>query len=95
MVKSVKTRSAAHKRRDGRAIPRASFVRLIKEIASEVSPTEGGSKLKWSKESIDGLQETTEAYVEKHFARANKLLDAFEQRTLGLRHFSSAGELAS
>lgn len=71
-------------------MPRASFARLVKEIAQDVSHSE--VPLKWSKESIDGLQEATEEYVARHFGRANQLLDAFEQRTLGLKHFLSTAE---
>lgn len=88
MVKKRKQRpsSAASKRPN--AIPRASFDRLVKEISEDVRMSD--HPLKWSRESIDGLQEETEAYVAMHFGKANRLLDAFEQRTLGLRHFRSA-----
>lgn len=91
MVKHNKVRPAVYNRKNGRAMPRSTFVRLIKEITNEVSLSE--HPLKWSKEGIDGLQEATEAYVEKHFARANKLLDTFDQRTLSVKHFNSACEV--
>jgi histone H3/H4 len=85
-----KPRSGLSKRRQQKSIPRATFVRLVKEISQRVSLTK--DPLKWSQGSIDGLHEEAENYLEKHFARAGRLLDTFEQRTLNVRHFQSVGE---
>jgi histone H3/H4 len=85
-----RTRSAVSKL-DQRAIPRASFIRIVKAISNEMCLSK--TPLKWSQTSIDGLHEEAEAYLEQHFSRANKLLNAFDQRTLHLRHFNNAGEV--
>jgi histone H3/H4 len=69
-------------------IPRATFLRLVKEISNDVSFSQ--QPLKWSEGSIDGLQEETEAYLANHFRKANVLLDAFHQSTLRSVHFKSA-----
>jgi len=79
------------KDRRSRSIPRATFVRLIKEICSEISQEPHN----WAEEAVDGLHEYAEAYLERHFGRANQLLDTFEQRTLSLKHFRSAAEVAA
>lgn len=78
------------KERRNRSIPRATFVRLIKEICSELTEQEHN----WAEDAVDGLHEYAEAYLERHFGRANQLLNAFEQRTLSLKHFKSAAEAA-
>jgi histone H3/H4 len=74
--------------RSTHAIPRATFARLVKEISNDVSFSE--QPLKWSEESIEGLQEEAEAYVANHFRKAHVLLDAFKQSTLRAVHFKSA-----
>jgi len=85
-----KTRSSVSKY-EQRAIPRASFVRIVKDISNTLSLSK--KPLKWSQKGIDGLHEEAESFLEQHFLRANKLLNAFEQRTLNLRHFNNAGEM--
>lgn len=74
--------------RNQRCIPRATFLRLVKEICNDVSFSK--LPLKWSEGSIDGLQEETETYLANHFRKANVLLDAFNQSTLRAVHFKSA-----
>lgn len=79
------------KDRRSRSIPRATFLRLIKEICTDITP----QSLNWGEDAVDGLHEYAEAYLERHFGRARQLLDTFEQRTLSLKHFRSAGEAAA
>jgi histone H3/H4 len=77
--------------RRNRSIPRATFLRLVKEISNDTST----APLNWSEEAVDGLHEYAEAYLQRHFGRAHQLLDTFEQRTLSLKHFRSAGEVSA
>ena len=74
-----------------RSVPRATFVRLVKEISHDMSE----HPLNWAEDAVDGLHEYAEAYLERHFGRARQLLDTFEQRTLSLKHFRSAGEISA
>lgn len=80
-----------HSDRKNRSIPRATFLRLVKEISNDVSY----EPLNWAEDAIDGLHEYSEAYLQRHFGRARHLLDTFEQRTLSLKHFRSASEAAA
>lgn len=89
MARKKATSSRLAERRN-RSIPRATFVRLIKDIAAEFSETQHN----WAEDAVDGLHEYAEAYLQRHFARAHQLLDTFEQRTLSLKHFRSATEVA-
>jgi histone H3/H4 len=77
--------------RRNRSIPRATFLRLIKEISNDFSY----EPLNWAEDAVDGLHEYAEAYLQRQFSRATQLLDTFEQKTLDLRHFRSAAEVAA
>lgn len=77
--------------RRNRSIPRATFLRLVKEISNDASY----EPLNWAEDAVDGLHEYSEAYLQRHFGRAHQLLDTFEQRTLSLKHFRSASEAAA
>ena len=90
-IKKMARRKASSADRRNRSIPRATFVRLVKEISNDLST----NPLNWSEDAINGLHEYSEAYLERHFGRAHQLLDTFEQRTLSLKHFRSAAEVAA
>ena len=81
-----RTRSSKHTR----AIPRATFDRLIKEIAQEMD-----LNVMWSGDAIDALHEESETYLSERFQNAHYLCDTFKERTLSMKHFTSAKTLAS
>ena len=73
-----------------RSIPRATFVRLVKEISDRIGmlPHLDSRQIKWSAKALQGLQEEAELYVKEHFERASALSDRFNHRTVGLKHFN-------
>ena len=84
-----KTRSSKR----NHAIPRATFERLVKEIAQDLAQ-DGRPHVLWSAEAIDALHEESEVYLAEHFQHANYLCDTFNKKTLDMRHFNSAKNLA-
>lgn len=75
------------------AIPRATFERLIKEISQDLKP-DAMSKVLWTGEAIDCLHEETETFLTEKFQTAKYLCDTFEDRTLSMKHFQTAKNLA-
>ena len=86
-------RKSSRSRKRLYSIPKATFARLVKEISEEVRAERDAAPLKWSAEGVDALQEETEAYLEHHFSKAKRLLDTFNQRTVGLKHFNDGRAL--
>lgn len=82
-----KTRS--HKRQ--KAIPRATFERLVKEITADLH---ADKHVLWGASAIDVLHEESETLLAEHFQNAKYLCDTFEERTLGVKHFGSAKALS-
>jgi histone H3/H4 len=64
------------------SVPRATFVRLVREIAGDFK-----SDLRWTADALTALQGESELFVEEHFARARDLSDRFKHSTVTLRHF--------
>lgn len=65
------------------SIPRATFSRLVREIADSSK-----SDVKWSAEALRGLHEEAELYIQEHFRDARQISDRFNHRTVGIRHFN-------
>ena len=81
-----KTRS----RKPTQSIPRATFDRLIKEITQDIK-----ADALWSAEAVDALHEECETFLAERFQGARYLCDAFKERTLTMKHFSTAQTLSS
>ena len=69
-------------KKNAHSIPRASFLRLVRELAAEYK-----SDLRFSADAIEALQGDSELFLEEHFGRARELSDRFHHSTVSLRHF--------
>jgi len=80
-----KTRSSRH----ANAIPRLTFQKLVRYIASQ----QGGEDKLWSKKALAALQEESETYLAEHFQKAHYVCENFQKRTLHPRHFEMSQTL--
>ncbi len=83
-----------HSRKTSHAIPRATFERLVKEIAQDIAQEKDYDyRVIWSSDAIDALHEETQNYISERFSKANFLCDTFKKKTLDMRHFDTAKTL--
>lgn len=88
-----------NRRKKSKSIPRATFVRLIKEITDEVIQDHNQdmhevglqpmlSSVLWCEEAKEHLHEAAEDYVEEHFRKAGDLSRRFKNKTVRPQHFN-------
>ena len=93
-----------NRRKKSKCIPRATFVRLIKEITDEViaehdkDMREVGvepmlSSVLWCDEAKEYLHEAAEDYIEEHFRKAGDLSRRFKNKMVGPQHFNDGVSL--
>jgi len=68
-----------------RAIPRAVFSRIVREISEE--RCKHFRVVKWSAAAMGGLHEETELFLDDHFRRAQQMAERFKHATVGVKHF--------
>lgn len=74
----------------GTCVPRATFSRLVREIAADHK-----SGIKWSAAALRGLHEESEQFIGEHFSAARKLSERFKHRTVGVKHFNEGRAIAN
>ena len=80
----AKTKSP--KRRTAYDIPRASFLRLVREITGNYR-----SEMRWTGDALEALQGESEQFLGEHFGRARDLSERFKHSTVTLKHFEKQG----
>ena len=81
----AKTKSIP-KRRTAYDIPRASFIRLVREITGNYR-----SEMRWTNEAVEALHGDAEQFLGEHFGRARDLSERFNHSTVTLKHFEKQG----
>jgi len=82
--------------RRSRAIPRATFERLVREITQELKVCSGEDphSILWSADAMNALHDDAESFLSEHFQKAHYVCENFKKRTLHPQHFEMAQALS-
>ena len=83
-----KRRKTVNREKDTtRAIPTASFRRMVREMAAEITE---GKDIRWEGAALDALHEDAEMYLIETFHKANQSKNMCKNVTLGRQHMVQA-----
>lgn len=80
----AKRKASGSRHRRHLSIPRATFDKLVRHIASE----QGGNNMLWSAEAVDALHEEAETFLAEHFQKGNCVCENLNKKTLAPQHLA-------